>query len=44
VVEQGDGLIYGEEEIIADVVLTGKSLSPKKIWATIAAAAEEINS
>lgn len=42
VVERGDGIVYGEEEVIADVVLTGKSLTPKKIWATIAAAAEEI--
>lgn len=43
VVEQGDGVVYCEEDVIADVVLTGKNLTPKKIWATITAAAEEIH-
>ena len=42
VVEGGDGVIYPEEAVVADVVLTGKNLAPPKIWATIAKAAEEI--
>ena len=42
VVEGGDGVIYPEEAVVADVVLTGKNLAPSKIWATIAKAAEEI--
>ena len=42
VVEQGDGVIYHESAVVADVVLSGASATGTKLWASIAAAAEEI--
>jgi len=43
IVEQGDGVVYDESAVVADVVLTGSfATDPAKLWATIKAAAEEI--
>jgi len=42
VVEQGDGVIYKEDAVVADVVLTGAMATPEKLHATIKAAAEEL--
>ena len=42
VVEQGDGVIYSEKEVVADVVLSGKAVSPSKILATVTNAAAEM--
>jgi len=43
IVEQGDGVVYDESAVVADVVLTGTfAKDPAKLWATIKTAAEEI--
>jgi len=41
-VEQGDGVIYDESAVVADVVLSGAAASPAKLLASIKTAAEEI--
>lgn len=42
VVEQGDGVIYAESDVVADVVLTGTMATPSKLLATIKTVAEEL--
>jgi len=42
VVEQGDGVIYPSEAVVADVVLSGARATPADLAATLAAAAEEL--
>lgn len=39
IVESGDGVVYGEDEVVASVVLTGSSYTPGKLSATIDQAA-----
>jgi hypothetical protein len=42
VIEQGDGAVYNSNELVADVVLTGKSFTPAKLAATLAAVVVEL--
>jgi len=39
---QGDGLIYPEETVVADLVLSGKRATPSDLKASLASVAEEI--
>ena len=42
VVEQGDGVIYPETSVVADLVLSGKAATPGNLAASLAAVAEEL--
>ena len=40
--QQGDGLIYPAEAVVADLVLSGKRATPSDLKASLASVAEEI--